>query len=218
MNISCFIPLLFTGVCRRRPLVTFPFSCKVAATQDGRASHCLFAERHHGGSAEGGRRGRPNNKLSMTVLHERPVTAWRAGSHSSESTRCFIGECGTRGGEERDGGPDAARTRCPPVSECPQRAQRELDSLIRDTPPPHPRRTTPSWFRALKTDNLFRGRKTHTHPSVLGSGPAPSRRFCRSSALLAASSTGSRLTQPRKMDDAPSQMMKLEETCGCWSS
>lgn len=54
MNISCFIPLLFTGVCRRRPLVTFPFSCKVAGTQEGRVSDSLFVERHHGDAAEGG--------------------------------------------------------------------------------------------------------------------------------------------------------------------
>lgn len=71
----------------------------------------------------------------MTVLHERPVTVWRAGSHSSESTRCFISEHGT--GEERDGDPDAARTRRPPVSECPPAGSAGVGQLD-NSPAPDP--------------------------------------------------------------------------------
>lgn len=82
----------------------------------------------------GGGGGLPNNKLSMTVLHERPVTAWRAGSHSSESTRCFISGRGTPAGEEQDGDADAARTRRPPASECPPADSAGVGRL--DTPPP----------------------------------------------------------------------------------
>lgn len=48
MNISYFIPLLFTGLGRRRPLVTFPFTCKVRIHKR-EVFDSLFVEGHHKG-------------------------------------------------------------------------------------------------------------------------------------------------------------------------